>query len=227
MAAIEIRRALRIVIAAASTAIFLAGCNSAPPAITRADYTATLNKYYEGRPMCLWPETVKFPAEDVTPDEATERGFAALVDAGLLIRKPAGKHAPKGSSTFDLTPEGRSALDPDISDPGAGNFCYGRRKITSIDRDRQNSHTTELIDFHYALPDPAAWSKEHSIETAFPQVVSEISSPHKAQVTLLDTTDGWEVSGTPAEIPTFNAPPRKSALAKAKSLFSNKKQQPS
>jgi hypothetical protein len=227
MAAIEIRRALRIVIAAASTAIFLAGCNSAPPAITRADYTATLNKYYEGRPMCLWPETVKFPAEDVTSDEATERGFAALVDAGLLIRKPAGKHAPKGSSTFDLTPEGRSALDPDISDPGAGNFCYGRRKITSIDRDRQNSHTTELIDFHYALPDPAAWSKEHSIETAFPQVVSEISSPHKAQVTLLDTTDGWEVSGTPAEIPTFNAPPRKSALAKAKSLFSNKKQQPS
>jgi len=87
-------------------------CNSAPPAITRADYTAHLNNYYEGRPMCLWPETVKFPAEDVTPDEATERGFAALVDAGLLIRKPAGKHAPKGSSTFDLTPEGRSAPRP-------------------------------------------------------------------------------------------------------------------
>jgi len=46
-------------------------------------------------------------------------------------------------------------------------------------------------------------------------------------VTLLDTTDGWEVSGTSAKIPAFNAPPRKSALAKAKSLFSNKKQQPS
>jgi hypothetical protein len=224
MAAIRFRRAPRIVIAVGFSTVIFAGCNSAPPALQRADYSATLNKYYEGRPMCLWPEAVKFPALDATPDDITDRGFAALTDAGLLVRKPASKHAPNGSATFDLSPEGRSAFDRDISDPGAGNFCYGRRKVINIDRDKNNSPTTELIDYHYNVVDPAAWVKEYSIERAFPQVVSELAAPHKAEVTLLDTTAGWEVSGTPAVIPTNNIAPKGSTLAKAKVLFGIRKQ---
>ena len=224
MAAIGFRRAVRIVIAAGFSTVILAGCNSAPPAQQRADYSATLNKYYEGRPMCVWPESVKFPVQDATPDDINDRGFAALADAGLLVRKPASKHAPTGSATFDLSPEGRSAFDRDISEPGAGNFCYGRRKVVSIDRDKNNSPTTELIDYHYNVAEPAAWAKEYSIERAFPQVVSELAGPHKAEATLLDTTAGWEVSGTPAVIPTTNAAPKGSTLAKAKVLFGIRKQ---
>jgi hypothetical protein len=224
MAAIRFRRALRIVIAAGFSTVILAGCNSAPPALQRADYSATLNKYYEGRPMCLWPEAVKFPAIDATPEDIEDRGFAALTDAGLLVRKPASKHALTGSATFDLSPEGRSAFDRDISEPGAGNFCYGRRKIVSIDRDRHNSPTTELIEYRYNVADPAAWAKEYSIAREFPQVVNELAGPHKAEVTLLDTTEGWEVSGTPAVIPTSDTSPRGSTLAKAKVLFGIRKQ---
>jgi hypothetical protein len=215
---------MRIVIAAGFATIVLAGCNSTPPALERADYSATLNRYYEGRPLCVWSDTVKFPVEDATPEEIRLRGFDALTDAGLLERKVAGKHAPKGLATYDLSPEGRSAFDPDIADAGAGNFCYGRRKVISIDGDRQNSSTTELIDFHYNVAQPASWAKEYSIERAFPQVVAELSGPHKAEATLLDTTDGWEVSGAPSVIAPQTAPPRNSALAKARSVFGLKKQ---
>jgi hypothetical protein len=78
MAAIRFRRAARIVIATGFSTIILAGCNSAPPALQRADYSATLNKYYEGRPMCLWPDAVKFPAQDATPEDIEDRGFGSL-----------------------------------------------------------------------------------------------------------------------------------------------------
>ena len=64
--------------------------SSAPSPQTKADYVKTLNSYYEGRPLCVWSESVKFPVENATADEARERGFDALVDSGLLVRS-AGK----------------------------------------------------------------------------------------------------------------------------------------
>jgi hypothetical protein len=131
------RRATQVTLAVCTGLLPIAGCNSAPPPVERADYTATLNTYYQGRPACVWPDTVKFPVEDATPDDIDERGFAALTDAGLLIRKPASKGSPEGSYTYDLSPEGRSAIDPDIATPGAGNFCYGRRAVTSIEGHRR------------------------------------------------------------------------------------------
>jgi hypothetical protein len=177
--------------------------------------------------MCLWPDTVKFPVEDATPEQIDQRGFNSLVDAGLLIRQHAGKGAPAGSYTFELSPEGRSAFDPEIDDPGTGNFCYGRRKVISIDSDRQNSSTTELIDYRYSVIQPASWAMEHSIQQAFPQIAVELSTPHKAEATLLDTTDGWEVSGTPATIVPVTGSPSTSAVAKAKALLHLKKKQAS
>jgi hypothetical protein len=44
-----------------------------------------------------------------------------------------------------------------------------------------------------------------------------------AQATLLDTTDGWEISGTPANIAPPAAHPHTSALAKATGLLHLKK----
>ena len=227
MAVACFRRAARMTLVVGIALLPIAGCDSAPPPAERADYTATLDKYYQGWPACVWSDTVKFPAVDATPDEIDERGYAALTDAGLLIRKPASKGAPAGSYTYDLSPEGRSAIDPDIANPGAGNFCYGRRRITSIDGASQNSRSTELVDFHYSVTQPASWAKEYYIEHAFPQVVSELAGPHKAQATLLDTTEGWEVSGTPAIIIPVEATPRNSAVAKAKSLLHLRKKQTS
>ena len=173
----------------------LAGCRTAPRPAERADYSHSLNTYYQGRPLCLWDQPITFPVANATPDRVDDLGLDALEDAGLLISH---RGARRGTRTYSLTPEGKSALDPDVLHPGVGNFCYGRRQVVSIDNARRNSSTTALVDFHYAVSQPAAWASEFSIQSAFPEVVSELAGPHTGQATLLDTTGGWEVSGTPA-----------------------------
>jgi len=201
--------------------MMLGGCKAAPPPPQeRHDYSVTLNKYYEGRPMCLWQDTVQFPIK-ATPDEIDQLGLAGLANAGLLVAKPAGK----GVKSFDLTPEGKSALFVDVFTPGAGNFCYGRRKVVSVDKARRNSSTTELVDYHYGVAEPAAWAKELSIENTFPEVAAELAGPHAGEVTLLDTTGGWEISGAPATIVPPSPHPQGSTLAKAKGLLHLKKDQ--
>lgn len=184
-----------LIVFVSAAALFAAGCNSAPKPAERADYSKSLDTYYGGRPLCLWEQNIRFPVTNATPEQVDNLGLDALEDAGLVASH---RGARPGTRTYALTPEGKSALDPDVLHPGAGNFCYGRRKVTSIDKARQNSATTELVDFHYAVADPAAWATESSIQSAFPEIASELDGNHTAQATLLDTTDGWEVSGTPA-----------------------------
>ena len=187
-----------------------------------------MNKYYEGRPLCLFDDTVMFPVDDATPEKIASMGLDAMKDAGLVsAKKAADKAAPKGSETFELTAAGKEAMTPDIFKKGAGNFCYGRRKLTSVDAARRNSSTTELVNYHYAIAQPAAWAMTPAIQTAFPHVATELAGPHAGQATLLDTTDGWEVSGVPATIvplTTAAAPTRLQKVKnKAKSLLHMKK----
>lgn len=201
-----------VVVGSLSAMAWLAGCKPAPPPpAQRADYTQTLNKYYEGRPMCLWDEPVKFPIQNASPETVEDLGLDGLANAGLLMTR--GRHS-RGPRTYELTPEGRSALNPDVFHAGAGNFCYGLRKVISVDAARRNSSTTELVDYHFRVIDPAAWALESSIQNAFPQVAGELSGPHTAQVTLLDTTSGWEVSGSPSTVIPRPARSRGSALAR-------------
>ena len=178
-------------------ALLLAGCGSisAPRPAERADYQQTLNKYYLGRPMCLWNTSVKFPVVNATPEMVDDLGLDSLEDAGLLTSH---RGTTAETRTYDLTVDGKSALNPDVLNTGAGNFCYGRREVVSVDKARQNSTTTELVDYQYAIRHAAPWAVDTSVQEAFPQVVSELAGPHSAEVTLLDTTDGWEVSKAPS-----------------------------
>lgn len=189
MIAAMFRRSMWSTVAAVVCLTTVVGCSSAPPAKERIDYSVSLNRYYEGRPLCLWPEAVKFPINNATPDQVRGLGLDALVGSGLLVEKH--------GKDFDLSREGRSAFSPDVFTKGAGNFCYGLRKVVSIDAAKQNSRSSELVDYHYSVADPAAWAKEDEVQRAFPQIVSELAGVHKAQATLLDTTDGFEVAGTP------------------------------
>ena len=63
--------------------------------------------------------------------------YAALVDQGLLVRTTDQKTvmlvASKQVNNYDISEQGRAAWVADPEQPGFGNFCYGRRKVTSID----------------------------------------------------------------------------------------------
>jgi hypothetical protein len=189
----------------------LTGCSSAPAPKDRADFTRSLNRYYEGRPMCVWPEQVSFPVQNPTPDEVRDRRYDALVSAGLLARRQA-----RTGVIYELTSAGRAAFDYDIADKSTGNFCYGRRKVASIDSARQGSRTTELVDYQYVIAEPAAWARNPVIQSAFRQIASELSGAHAATATLLNTTTGWEVAEQP---PQPGSGERTSSLAKMKAVF--------
>jgi hypothetical protein len=205
---------------ALGAAFILAGCHApVPPPQARADYSVTLDKYYEGRPLCVWQDSQVFPMTDVTPEKSIELGLPALADAGLLTRRVAEKTTTKGAKTYDLSPTGNDAFMKDIFKPGGGNFCYGRRKVASIDSAKRNSQTTELVNYHYSIPEPAAWASNPALDTAFPQVATEIVGTHMGQATMLDTTDGWEISGTPATIVPITTQKPPSELSKARSLL--------
>lgn len=188
------------------------GCSSAPAPRDQADYAKSLNRFYQGRPACLWAENLKFPVENATADQIKRRGLDALVSVGLLNRK----HAQSGGAVYDLTASGRNAFDADIADKTTGNFCYGRRKVSMIDSARHDSPTTELVEYRYTVAEPPAWAHHPSVQSAFPQVATDLAGPHAAKATLLNTTAGWEVSDGPAH-PSNGE--RASSLAKMKAVL--------
>ena len=186
------------------------GCSSAPAPKDRADFTKSLNRYFEGRPMCVWTDQVSFPVQNPTADEVKDRGYDALVSAGLLARKRA-----RSGLVYELTAAGRDAFDHDILDKSTGNFCYGRRKVAGIDSASPNSRASELVEYHYTVVDPPAWARNADVQAQFPQIANELGGSHTASATLLNTTTGWEVSERP--LPTNGE--RASALAKMKAVF--------
>ena len=126
------------------------------------------------------------------------------------------KRTKAGATVYELTTAGRAAFDYDILDKGTGNFCYGRRKVSTIASARHNSPTTELVEYEYSVVEPPVWAQQKAVQAAFPQIASDLAGPHTANAMLLNTTEGWEVSERPAQ-PSNGE--RTSSLAKMKAVF--------
>jgi hypothetical protein len=189
--------------------IFLltAGCNK--KADNSINFTDAINTYYSAHPACLWPEPKKFPVQEETSDSANTSGYDALVDQGLLMRTTAEKKkfivTSKQVNNYDLSDKGRSAWTADTSQPGYGNYCYGHRKVTSIDSSTPTSEAvgaTTTVTYHYTIPDVPAWATAAETQTAYPQLRADLSGPRTGQVTLTNTNNGWVVSSAPGRTTT-------------------------
>jgi hypothetical protein len=196
--------------------LILGGCSTTPTPVLKADYTQSLDRYYQGRPSCVWPDAVQFPVKNAAPDLVDERGLNALAEAGLLTEIPPSKG---GARSFELTAEGRAALDRDVFDKNAGNFCYGRRTVSGIDEIRRNTSSTNIVDYRYAMTNPASWALQPVVQSAFPQIAQELKTPHQAEATMVDTTDGWEISSAPTMIVPQSPAEHTSMLAKATAMI--------
>src|SRR4051812_44853533 len=105
-----IRNSVRVICASLFSVLCTAaftGCSSAPAPQEGAAYARSLNRYYQGRPMCLWTGQVSFPVQNPAADQVKDRGYDALVSAGLLARK----HGKGNGVVYELTAEGRAAFD--------------------------------------------------------------------------------------------------------------------
>jgi hypothetical protein len=193
-------RSLSRPIAVFGVAILLtAGCNK--KADNTSNFTNAINTYYSAHPACLWPDPIKFPVQVETSDTSKTAGYDALVDQGLLVRTTAEKKkliiASKQVNNYDLSDKGRSAWTADVNQPGFGNFCYGHRKVTSIDSSTPTTDTVGAatqVTYHYTFPDAPAWASAPETQNAYPQLHSDLSGPQTGRATLTNTSNGWQVS---------------------------------
>ena len=179
-----------------------AGCNK--KADNSINYTSAINTYYSAHPSCLFSQPQQFPTQVTTSDTTKTAPFDALVDQGLLMRTTAEKKvfiiASKQVTNYDLSDKGRSAWTADTAQPGFGNFCYGQRKVSTIDSSTPTSSdvgATTQIAYHYSLSDAPAWASAAETKTAFPQAASDLSGPQAATATLTNTANGWQVTTAP------------------------------
>lgn len=199
----NLRNILRAAVLCAPVLYTTTGCNK--QADNTTNYTNAINTYYSAHPACLWSEEIKFPVQADTSDTAKTSGYDALVDQGLLTRTTAEKKkfilGSKEVTNYDLSDKGRSSWMADPNQPGFGNFCYGHRKVASIDSTTPNSGqpgATTQVTYHYAFSDAPDWAKAPETQTAYPRVRDDLATPQTGQATLTDTSNGWTVSSTPS-----------------------------
>jgi len=175
------------------------GCNKKQD--NTSNYTSAINSYYSAHPACLWSDPVKFPVQEDTSDASKTAGFDALVDQGLLVRTTAEKKhlivSSKQVNNYDLSDKGRSAWTADTTQPGFGNFCFGHRKVSSIDSSTPTTSdpgATTQVNYHYTLSDAPGWATAAETQTAYPQLHADLSGPQTGQATLTNTNNGWQVS---------------------------------
>ena len=186
---------------AAMTAI---GCNK--KADNTSNFSNAINTYYAAKPACLWDDPIKFPLQVATSDASKTAPYDALVDQGLLARTSVEKKKliimSEQANNYDLSDKGRSAWTADQSQPGFGNFCYGHRKVSSIDSSTATNDqpgATTTVSYHYTLSDAPSWATASETQNAFPDVRTNVSGPLTAQATLTNTTNGWTLSSAPGE----------------------------
>jgi hypothetical protein len=195
--------------AAAALAVTLlssGGCNKHVD--NTSHFTDAINSYYTAHPVCLWDASVKFPVQADTSDASKTSGYDALVDQGLLARTTAEKKvmivASKQVNNYDISEKGRGAWVPDVDQPGFGNFCYGHRKVTSIDGSTPTSDergATTQVTYHYTVADAPAWATAEETQNAYPQIRQNLGGPHTGTAVLIETNEGWKVGRTAASAP--------------------------
>jgi hypothetical protein len=192
------RRFLRTAALCGVAALFATGCNK--KADNTINYTSAIDNYYAAHPSCLWSDPIKFPVQADTSDTSKTAPYDALVDQGLLVRTTAEKKkliiASKQVNNYDLSDQGRSAWTADQTQPGFGNFCYGHRKVSSIDSSTPTNSlpgATTTVSYRYTFDGAPNWASAPETQNAYPDVRTNLSGPHTDQVTLTDTDHGWDM----------------------------------
>jgi hypothetical protein len=192
----------RTIAATAVVLVLATGCSK--KADNTINYTSAINTYYSAHPACLFPQPKQFPAQVDTSDTSKTAPMDALVDQGLLVRTTAEKKvliiASRQVTNYDLSSNGRSAWTPDPTQPGFGNFCYGHRKVSSIDTTTPTTSdpgATTQVAYHYTLDGVPAWAQAPETKNAYPSVIADLAGPQATTATLTNTSAGWQLSSAP------------------------------
>jgi hypothetical protein len=193
----------------AASAVMLLGMACKSNTVDRTAFKTALNDYYSSRHTCVWETPMKFPAQADTSNDEQTKGFDALTDAGLLTRLAAEKKrfliGSKQVTNYDLSDKGRGSWTPDQSQPGYGNFCFGRREVTSIDSytPSDNADASQYsVTFHHAVTGLPDWANSTEMKTAFPKLAADTSGQAVATANLVKSNNGWQVQSVHPSVET-------------------------
>ena len=195
------KEALQIVAFSVSALAFvMTACKKT--ATVAPNYAGAIDTYYAAHPLCVWPTPQQFPVQVAHSDQDKTRQFDALVDQGLLTRTSAEKKiiiVSKQMNNYDISEKGRSAWTADPSQPGYGNFCYGHRKVASIDSNTPTSDqpgATTTVNYHYTIDGVPDWAEAPETKIAFPAIQFALSGPKPTTAMLTNTPQGWQLTKT-------------------------------
>lgn len=170
--------------------VLAAGCGDQSTA-SKSSLVKALNHDYKMNADCLFARPLPFPYEIPVSDTllAQTRGrLDAMVEAGLLSRDEVVRN--NGIvNRYSLTALGQSA-------EGNGRFCYGHRKVTSVEKftppiEYQGRPLT-TVEYHFVLKDGADWAKDSDVRSAFPNVAKSFQPSPVDQATLIRSDQqGW------------------------------------
>ena len=197
----NIKMNIKTILVAASAGLLLWGAGCRKNAVDTGAFKSAINNYYSSRPVCLWSNPIKFPAQADTNNEEQTRGWDALTDAGLLQRSSAEKKrflvGSKQVNDYDLSDKGRSNWKADPSQPGYGNFCMGTPEVSSIDSynpPNDSGATQYTVNYHYGISHLPDWASSAEMQTAFPKLGRLNGNQQTATATLNKSDNGWQVS---------------------------------
>ncbi len=190
----------RIVLTLALSGLFAcaSGCKKE---VDRSQFKSAINKSFDGRHECIWPEPIKLPAQaDPSKDERV-RDYEALTDAGLFIREAVEKKrflaGSKQVNNYDLSDKGHSSWTADPSQPGYGNFCFGHFNVTAIDSAIPNdpsNPTQYTVKYRYEVEGIPEWARTPESMRAFRKIAAD-TAIQSATATLVKSADGgWAVA---------------------------------
>lgn len=191
----------------AMAGMMAAGAGCKKNAVDPAAFKAAINNYLSSQKECLFSAPIKLPAQaDASNDEET-KGFDALTDAGMLVRKPVEKKrfliGSKQANDYDLSDQGRANWTPDPSQPGYGNFCFGHAEVKSIDgyTPADPDATQYTVNYHYGLSNLPAWANSAEMKTAFPKLNAASGPGQAGTATLVKSNNGWLVQNAQPSAP--------------------------
>ena len=192
----------KLVLALVLTGLFACatGCKKE---VNHAEFISAINKSFEGRHECVWPEPIKLPAQaDPSKDEKV-RDYDALTDAGLFIRESVEKNRPllgsKQINKYNLSDKGHSAWTADPNQPGYGNFCFGHFNVTAIDNATPNdpaNPTQYTVTYRYEVEGVPDWARTPESMRTFRKIAADTSIQSATAILVKDTNGGWVVAPT-------------------------------
>ncbi|KGM24878.1 hypothetical protein [Stenotrophomonas maltophilia] len=185
--------------------LVLAACGSAKDP-SKSNFSKAIQTYLDtNKGLCAAVPAREIPftlADDDRLGEQNRKRAAALVDAGLLIRRDTEVKSMFGTSMrpageYQITDTGKKFLVANAADTVAAQdaFCTGRFAMVGVDTFTEPSDMMGVklsqVNFRYKVDGADNWAKSEAVKASYRNFAEQVEGDIPGKATLVLTNDGW------------------------------------